>query len=67
MFRYRIARSPSGRHIVLPALAAVVSLEETYATRGFAQETADWLNRLQEEDAAPLSFEGAAAVEGVVS
>jgi hypothetical protein len=45
MLRYRIERDENGRYFVLPAVAWIVSLEETYATRAAAQETAKWFNR----------------------
>jgi hypothetical protein len=46
MLRYRIIRDETGEHFVISALAWLVPIEETYATRTAAQETADWLNRL---------------------
>jgi hypothetical protein len=46
MIRYRIARGPQGRHIVLPAWVCTVPISETYTSRRTAQETADWLNGL---------------------
>ena len=46
MLRYRIIRNESGEHFVISALVGLVPIEETYATRAAAQETADWLNRL---------------------
>ena len=50
MLRYRITRDPRGRYVVLAAASSVVSIDETYATRAEARDTADWLNRLQEAD-----------------
>ncbi len=47
MLRYRIARDPTGRHVVLAAPTSLVSVNETYATRAEAQDTADWLNKLK--------------------
>ena len=47
MFRYRVIRQASGRYLVLPALLSLVPIEETYATRSAAQQTADWLNGLR--------------------
>ena len=46
MLRYQIVTNPKGHHLVLPASAEIVPLDETYATRLAAQETADWLNSL---------------------
>jgi hypothetical protein len=46
MIRYRIDKDPGGRQIVLPAWLGIVPMEETYASRQAAQETADWLNCL---------------------
>ena len=50
MIRYRIARDPKGRHIVLPAWIGIVPLEETYATRQAAGDVTDWLNSLTESE-----------------
>jgi hypothetical protein len=50
MLRYRIAPNPTGRYVVLAASTSYVSINETYATRAEARDTADWLNRLQEAD-----------------
>jgi hypothetical protein len=50
MLRYRIAPNPTGRYIVLAASTSWVSIDETYATRIEAQDTADWLNRLRETE-----------------
>lgn len=50
MLRYRIAPNPIGRYVVLSASTAYVSIEETYTTRAEAQDTADWLNRLQQNE-----------------
>ena len=47
MLRYRITRDPRGRYVVLAAAPSVVSIDETYATRAEARDTAAWLNRLQ--------------------
>jgi len=46
MLRYRIIGDHAGKHFVISALAWLVPIEETYATRTAAQETADWLNYL---------------------
>ena len=46
MIRYRIARDPKGRHIVLPAWIGIVPLKETYATRQAARDVTDCLNSL---------------------
>ena len=51
MLRYRIIRDETGEHFVITALAWLVPIEETYATRTAAQETADWLNHLVRDDA----------------
>ncbi len=48
MLRYRIAPNPIGRYVVVAASTCYVSINETYATRAEAQDTADWLNRLRE-------------------
>jgi len=50
MLRYRIIRRENGQHVVLPVALSVTSVEQTYASRSIAQETADWLNRLQERE-----------------
>ena len=50
MLRYRIVQQENGRYVVLPAVLSVVSIEETYANRSVARETADWLNRLEEHE-----------------
>ena len=52
MLRYRIIRNESGEHFVISALVGLVPIEETYATRAAAQETADWLNHLLRNSAA---------------
>lgn len=44
MLRYRIVENETGRSFVLPALADLVRLEETYSTRAAAQDMADWHN-----------------------
>ena len=51
MLRYRIIRNETGEFFVISALAWLVPIEETYATRAIAQETADWLNRLARDEA----------------
>ena len=51
MLRYRIIRDATGKHFVISALAWLVPIEETYASRAIAQETADWLNRLARDEA----------------
>jgi hypothetical protein len=47
MLRYRITLDPRGRYVVLAAAPSVVALDQTYATRAEAQDTAAWLNRLR--------------------
>jgi hypothetical protein len=44
MLRYRIERDENGRYFVLPAVAWIVPVAETYATCAEARETADWFN-----------------------
>lgn len=44
--RYRIAQTPDGRYVVLPAPLCVVPIRETYPSREVAQGEADWMNRL---------------------
>ena len=46
MLRYRVTLDPRGRYVVLAAAPSVVSIDQTYATRAEAQDTAAWLNRL---------------------
>ena len=53
MLRYRIAKDPKGRYFVLPVLAGVVPLEETYSSRSAACQTADWCNRLRQKGRLP--------------
>jgi hypothetical protein len=48
MLRYRITVDPRGRYISLPATTSVAAINETFATRAEAQNTAAWLNRLRE-------------------
>ncbi len=48
MLRYRIAPNPAGRYLVIAASTWSISLDETYATRAEAQDTADWLNQLRQ-------------------
>ena len=50
MLRYRIAPNPTGRYVVLAASTSYVPIDETYATRAEAKDTADWLNRLRERE-----------------
>lgn len=50
MLRYRIAPQPTGRYTVIAASTCSVSIDETYATRAEAQDTADWLNRLRQNE-----------------
>ena len=50
MLRYRIIRNEAGEHFVISALAWLVPIEETYATRAAAKDTADWLNRLARDE-----------------
>ena len=50
MLRYRIAPQPTGRYMVIAASTCSVSIDETYATRSEAQDTADWLNRLRQAE-----------------
>ena len=50
MLRYRIAPNPRGRYTVIAASTCSVSIDETYATRAEAQDTADWLNQLQDHE-----------------
>ena len=50
MLRYRIAPQPTGRYMVITASTCSVSIDETYATRAEAQDTADWLNRLRRNE-----------------
>ena len=50
MLRYRIASNPTGRYMVIAASTCSVSIDETYATRAEAQDTANWLNQLREAD-----------------
>lgn len=50
MLRYRIAPQPTGRYMVIAASTCSVSIDETYATRAEAQDTADWLNRLRRNE-----------------
>jgi hypothetical protein len=50
MLRYRIAPNPRGRYMVIAASTCSVSLDETYATRAEAQDTADWLNQLRDRE-----------------
>ena len=50
MLRYRIVRDETGEHFVISALAWLVPIEETYATRAIAQEAADWFNHLAGDD-----------------
>jgi hypothetical protein len=49
MLRYRIVRNSEGRCIVLATSIWWVPIGETYATRAEAQDTADWLNSLSDE------------------
>ncbi len=46
MLRYRIEADETGRRFVLPALASIIPVDQTYATRRAAEDTAEWLNRL---------------------
>ena len=65
MLRYRIARHPKGHYIVLPALTWIVPVEDTYAIRSAAQETADWFNSLEfSQQPARGSLVGRCASEG---
>ena len=48
MLRYRISVDPTGRYVSLPATTSVVPIEETFASRAEAQDTAASLNRLRE-------------------
>ena len=50
MLRYRIIRDEAGEHFVISALAWLVPIEETYATRAIAQEAADWFNHLARDE-----------------
>jgi len=50
MLRYRVAPQPTGRYMVIAASTCSISIDETYATRTEAQDTADWLNRLRQAD-----------------
>jgi hypothetical protein len=50
MLRYRIAPSPAGRYLVVASSTCSVSLDESYATRAEAQDTADWLNQLRQHE-----------------
>ena len=50
MLRYRIAPQPTGRYMAIAASTCSVSIDETYATRAEAQDTADWLNRLRQAE-----------------
>ena len=44
MLRYRITPSPTGRYMVVSAATSLIPVNESYSTRGEAQNTADWLN-----------------------
>jgi uncharacterized protein YegP (UPF0339 family) len=55
MLRYRITRDENGRYFVLRAFLGVIPISETYATRAAAQETADWLNKVQVGTSAEMS------------
>jgi hypothetical protein len=57
MLRYRIAPNPTGRYVVLAASTSYVSINETYATRVEARDTAEWLNRLRETDRQDMSHQ----------
>jgi len=50
MLRYRITPSPTGRYMVVSAATSLIPLNESYSTRGEAQNTADWLNCLGERE-----------------
>lgn len=50
MLRYRIAPTPTGRYVVIAASTSLVPITDTFATRAEAQDTADWLNRLDEAE-----------------
>jgi len=52
MLRYRIARQPDGRYMVLAAPLAVFPIDQTYATRAQAQDAVDWINGQHEKDLA---------------
>jgi len=60
MLRYRIAPQPTGRYMVIAASTCSVSIDETYATRAEAQDTADWLNRLRQNE-----WQGEASLAGL--
>jgi hypothetical protein len=49
MLRYRIARNPKGRYVVVATPMMMVPNGETYAARDEAQHTADRLNQLQSQ------------------
>ena len=50
MLRYRIAPTPTGRYVVIAASTSSVPMADTFATRAEAQDTADWLNRLDKAE-----------------
>ena len=50
MLRYRIAPNPAGRYLVIAASTCSISLDDTYATRAEAQDTANWLNHLRQQE-----------------
>ena len=67
MIRYRIDRDLKGQHIVLPALAGLVPIDETYATRAKALDMAGWLDRCQQDDGAvgsPVLERGSTGEQG---
>jgi hypothetical protein len=55
MLRYRIVRNSEGRYMVLAASIWWVPIGETYATRAEAQDTADWLNSLPQDQRQDMS------------
>ncbi|MFH1924321.1 MAG: hypothetical protein ABIP48_31095 [Planctomycetota bacterium] len=50
MLRYRIAPSPTGRYVVIASSTSSAPVADTFATRAEAQDTADWLNRMDETE-----------------
>ena len=48
MLRYRVAPTPTGRYMVIAASTLWIPIDETYASRAEAQDTADWLNRVRD-------------------
>ncbi len=52
MLRYRIARHPDGRYMVLAAPLSIFPIDQTYATRAQAQDAVDWINSQRENDLA---------------